>query len=58
MPGGTCKQFRGCCADVSDGTVNGCTIDTPRFQVQVYQVVSSDQAANFDFEAWAAPFTW
>ncbi|GAB4818664.1 hypothetical protein N2152v2_005710 [Parachlorella kessleri] len=48
-------------ADTSDGTepyVKGCTINTPRFQVQVYQVIGSEQASNHDFEAWAAPFTW
>ncbi|GAB4820777.1 hypothetical protein N2152v2_007823 [Parachlorella kessleri] len=48
-------------ADVSNGPVSyvrGCTIETPRFQVQVYQVIGSEQAANHDFEEWAAPFTW
>ena len=41
----------------SDAT--GCVFTTDKFEVTVYQVLGSVQAAlHPDTEAWSAPYTW
>ena len=51
-------------AEVTKGSdagseATGCVFTTDKFEVTVYRVVGSEQAAlHPDTEAWAAPYTW